>query len=90
MGNTIAVLSLISTGIAVGTVPAIASCLVIGGVLTALSIVQPVESYLFLQNSEKAFNKIISGIRDEPERKLFIERILQPFIELFSEHKQHN
>lgn len=33
---------------------------------------------------------MISGIRDEPESKLFIERILQPFIELFSEHKQHN
>ncbi|TNK93643.1 hypothetical protein OUY_05210 [Wolbachia endosymbiont of Leptopilina clavipes] len=76
--------------IAVGTVPAIASCLVIGGILTALSIVQSVESYLFVQNSEKTFNKMISGICDEPESKLFIERILQPFIELFSEHKQHN
>ncbi|OAM06305.1 MAG: hypothetical protein TV41_07300 [Wolbachia endosymbiont of Dactylopius coccus] len=83
-------LSLIATGIAVGTVPAIASCLVIGGILTALSIVQSVESYLFLQNSEKTFNKMISGICDEPESKLFIERILQPFIELFSENKQHN
>ncbi|WP_416647879.1 hypothetical protein [Wolbachia endosymbiont of Nasonia giraulti] len=51
---------------------------------------QSVESYLFLQNSEKAFKKMISGICDEPESKLFIERILQPFIELFSEHKQHN
>ncbi|WP_458694595.1 WD_0736 family protein [Wolbachia endosymbiont of Armadillidium vulgare] len=41
-------LSLIATGIAVGTVPVIASCLMIGGILTALSVVQSVESYLFL------------------------------------------
>lgn len=32
----------------------------------------------------------MSNIRDESESKLFIERILQPFIELFSEPKQHN
>ncbi|MFL3877032.1 WD_0736 family protein [Wolbachia endosymbiont of Trichogramma kaykai] len=83
-------LSLIATGIAAATVPAIASCLVTGGILTALSIMQSVESYLFLQNSEKIFNKMIGGIRDEPERKIFIERILQPFIGLFSEYKQHN
>ncbi|OCA06972.1 WD_0736 family protein [Wolbachia endosymbiont of Trichogramma pretiosum] len=83
-------LLLITTGIAATAVPAIASCLVIGGILTALSIVQSVESYLFLQNSKKNFNKIISGIRNEPESKLFIERILQPFIELVSEYKQRN
>ncbi|WP_341817976.1 hypothetical protein [Wolbachia endosymbiont (group A) of Andrena fulva] len=83
-------LSLIATAIAVGTVPAIAACLVIGGILTVLSGVQAVESYLFLRNSEKTLNKLISNIRDEPESKLFIERILQPFIELFSELKQHN
>lgn len=46
-------LSLIATAIAVGTVPVIASCLVIGGILTALSVVQSVESYLFLRDSEK-------------------------------------
>ncbi|MGX9892082.1 hypothetical protein [Wolbachia endosymbiont of Protocalliphora sialia] len=47
--------------------------------------------FLVLQiSSVQAYNKMISGIRDEPESKLFIERILQPFIELFSEHKQHN
>ncbi|WP_265038357.1 WD_0736 family protein [Wolbachia endosymbiont (group A) of Hylaeus communis] len=83
-------LSLIATAIAVGTVPAIAACLVIGGILTVLSGVQAVESYLFLRNSEKTLNKLISNIRDEPESKLFIERILQTFIELFSELKQHN
>lgn len=83
-------LSLIAAAIAVGTVPAIAACLVIGGILTVLSGVQAVESNLFLRNSEKTLNKLMSNIRDKPESKLFIERILQPFIELFSEPKQHN
>ncbi|WP_244953473.1 WD_0736 family protein [Wolbachia pipientis] len=45
-------LSLIATAIAVGTVPTIAACLVIGGILTVLSGVQARKLFIFTKQRE--------------------------------------
>lgn len=84
-------LSLIATAVMVHSVisPII---LVVGGVLTFLSMFQAIESYAFLHNNEKPVNRLVNDIRNnisgEPESKLFIERIFQPFVEVFGEQNR--
>lgn len=62
--------------------------LVAGGVLTFLSALQAIESYSFLQNSEKPANKVKNHLLGKPESKLFIERIVEPFVEVFGESRK--
>lgn len=65
-----------------------AMALVIGGVLTILSMLQAMDSYSFLQKSEKPIQKLKDDFKnsfygEEPESTLLIEKILQPFAELY-------
>ncbi|WCR54200.1 MAG: hypothetical protein PG981_001222 [Wolbachia endosymbiont of Ctenocephalides orientis wCori] len=65
-----------------------AMSLVVGGVLTVLSILQAMESYSFLQKSEKPVKKFTDSFTNgvcggEPEITLLVEKILQPFAELY-------
>ncbi|APR97764.1 WD_0736 family protein [Wolbachia endosymbiont of Folsomia candida] len=80
-------LSLIATAITVSCAISPAA-LVFGFILTVLSFCQAKESYLFLQNNEKPVHKMANNIRNniygEPEGKLFIERVFQPFVELLN------
>lgn len=62
--------------------------LVAGGVLTFLSALQTIESYSFLQNSEKPVSKVKNYLPGKPESKLFIERIFEPFVEVFGKNKR--
>ena len=83
-------LSLIATAVMVNS--AISPILlVVGGVLTFLSVFQAIESYSFLQNSEKFLGGLKNAAKDMsgmPENKLFIERIFQPFLEVFGEQNR--
>lgn len=64
-----------------------AIALVVGGVFTILSMLQAMDSYSFLQKSEKPVNKFKDDLNGfcgrEPESTLLIERIVQPFAELY-------
>ncbi|MGL9717826.1 MAG: WD_0736 family protein [Wolbachia sp.] len=88
--TSLVLISLIATAIAVSTVPAIVACLIIGGPLIVLSGAQAMESYSFLQNSKKVGNRVKNGIFGEPESDLLIERILEPFFNIFGKDQKAN
>lgn len=65
-----------------------AMLLVVGGVFTILSMLQAMDSYSFLQKSEKPVKKLTDSFTNgfyggEPESTLLIEKVLQPFAELY-------
>ncbi|WP_168464042.1 WD_0736 family protein [Wolbachia endosymbiont of Ctenocephalides felis wCfeT] len=78
--------------IAIGATACSVFALVVGGVLTFLSMMQAVESYSFLQKDEKPAKKLFNHIRDnacgEPPSKLFIERVFDPFCDIYNKLQQ--